>query len=102
MRKIPVDDERIDRIYSAMQMHGFIVVDHWGKLDRLCYRDFIEAMFSGNPNVNLITIHKKYNADKTDKKNTQSQGGINMARPIKDTVEYFPHFCQFKKDYIYT
>lgn len=59
MRKIPVDDERIDRIYSAMQMHGFIVVDHWGKeLDRLCYRDFIEAMFSGNPNVNLITIHK--------------------------------------------
>mgnify|MGYP000944542889 CR=1 FL=1 len=59
MRKIPVDDERIDRIYSAMQMHGFIVVDHWGEeLDRLCYRDFIEAMFSGNPNVNLITIHK--------------------------------------------
>lgn len=60
MKKIIVDDKRIDRINTAIQISLFKVVDHWGnELNNEQYQDFIKAMFSGNPGVNMNKIEKR-------------------------------------------
>jgi len=71
MKKIVVDDERLEMVNGAIQRSLFSVVDMWGnELAYWQYQDFIKAMFSGNPSVNLNKIEKRIRIMRESKEGT--------------------------------